>query len=322
VWGGPRDPALYLAGEAGTSAALLESGKNATADSRPSSDINGFGPRIKQARPRKNAKGDTHLSLNGVSFLTESMGETAAETRSRSDVSEFTEASPVRRAVAKQHFGYKQQRSQETFERLLDAAERLIAEGQSFEDVSVAGVCERAGLSVGAFYRRFESKEGLLDCLHDRYTERLFEGQSRSLAPARWEGIGLAAMLERLVEEAFSSTRRDAALIRASEIRAQTDAGFALRERRLHAEYLALFTRLIMQRVESIGHPSPRTAAEFCAYQLRAVLYYFFVTSAFLAPADSSPTALQLSATDERDAARELTSALIAYLQIRASVED
>ncbi|MHB8695169.1 MAG: TetR/AcrR family transcriptional regulator [Solirubrobacteraceae bacterium] len=71
---------------------------------------------------------------------------------------------------------------------MLDAAQQLLNEGQSFESLPVAEVCERAGLSVGAFYRRFESRDGFLSCLHERYVERVSELQAHLLSPSRWEG--------------------------------------------------------------------------------------------------------------------------------------
>ena len=48
----------------------------------------------------------------------------------------------------------QQARSQETLDRILDAAERLVSE-KGFEDTTVADVVARAGSSVGAFYTRF-----------------------------------------------------------------------------------------------------------------------------------------------------------------------
>ena len=51
----------------------------------------------------------------------------------------------------------QQARSQETLNRLLDAAEQLVAE-KGFDDTPVAEVARRAGSSVGAFYSRFREK--------------------------------------------------------------------------------------------------------------------------------------------------------------------
>jgi DNA-binding transcriptional regulator YbjK len=55
----------------------------------------------------------------------------------------------------------RQERSQRTLERLLDAAEAVIGE-KGFADASVGNICTRAGVSVGTFYRRFRDKHALI----------------------------------------------------------------------------------------------------------------------------------------------------------------
>ncbi|MHB8695170.1 MAG: hypothetical protein ACYDHH_28390 [Solirubrobacteraceae bacterium] len=116
-------------------------------------------------------------------------------------------------------------------------------------------------------------------------------------------------MISRVIDEAFEMTRRNVNLVRASEMRAQVDPAFARREQQVHSGYLALMTRLLLQRVEAIGHPNPRRAAAYCAYQVRAVLYYSFVTTAVLGnPLDEGIETGQL--------ARELKDSLLAYLQV------
>jgi AcrR family transcriptional regulator len=208
-------------------------------------------------------------------------------------------------AVPSRHHGYKQYRSLQTFERLLNAAEELVSE-RPFDEVSVNDICARAGHSVGAFYRRFESREGLLHVLHERYTERVMHLQSAALNPARWEGIPLAEMLKLVIEEIVKVTRQNLGLLLATEHLADSDQAIAAREGRIHDEFHAGMTRLILQRVESIRHPRPRTAAAFCAQQLRAALFYRLQLAG----------ALQMSSDEltDREFVTELTLASMAYL--------
>ena len=58
----------------------------------------------------------------------------------------------------------RQARTQESLERVLDAAEALLAD-KRFEDIHVAEIANRADTSVAAFYRRFQDKEALLSNL-------------------------------------------------------------------------------------------------------------------------------------------------------------
>lgn len=64
----------------------------------------------------------------------------------------------------------QQTRSKTTESTLLSAAERMV-EQMPFERLSVSAIAREAGVSVGAFYGRFESKEELLMVLHQRYED-------------------------------------------------------------------------------------------------------------------------------------------------------
>ena len=78
----------------------------------------------------------------------------------------------------------RQARSQETLDRILDAAEALVAE-KGFGDATVADIARRAESSVGAFYARFKDKEGLLYALYERYFEQANATAARSRIPIR-----------------------------------------------------------------------------------------------------------------------------------------
>ena len=62
----------------------------------------------------------------------------------------------------------QQTRSRETLDRILDAAERVLDE-KSFTEATLAEIMERAGVTVGAFYRRFPDKDALLHLLDEQY---------------------------------------------------------------------------------------------------------------------------------------------------------
>ena len=64
-----------------------------------------------------------------------------------------------------------QAHSQETLERLLDAAEELVSE-RGFDNTTVSEIVHRANSSVGAMYARFNDKDSLLVCLHERFCEQ------------------------------------------------------------------------------------------------------------------------------------------------------
>jgi AcrR family transcriptional regulator len=62
----------------------------------------------------------------------------------------------------------QQDRSTASTERMLDAAEELLTE-QGAEALTVEAVISLAQTSMGSFYARFESRQGLIDALHRRF---------------------------------------------------------------------------------------------------------------------------------------------------------
>jgi AcrR family transcriptional regulator len=70
----------------------------------------------------------------------------------------------------------KQARSIATEQKMLDAAEELLHNGDA-QHVTVENVVRLAGSTVGSFYARFGSVEGLFEALHQRYLTSLYESK-------------------------------------------------------------------------------------------------------------------------------------------------
>lgn len=88
-----------------------------------------------------------------------------------------------------------QQRSEITRDRLLQAALHCFAE-QGYDQAGVAEICQRAGVSKGAFYHHFASKQELfLALLGDWLGQLDREMEShRSSAPSAAEGLRAMAL--------------------------------------------------------------------------------------------------------------------------------
>ena len=87
----------------------------------------------------------------------------------------------------------RQSRSQQTLARILASGTSLIAE-QSYDDLTIAEIAERAEISVGGFYSRFENKEALFSTLQNRLAQ---ETQDRLSAARKqdWSATGLYELL-------------------------------------------------------------------------------------------------------------------------------
>ncbi|MFQ5417449.1 MAG: TetR/AcrR family transcriptional regulator, partial [Myxococcota bacterium] len=92
----------------------------------------------------------------------------------------------------------QQARSQQTLDRILDAAEAMVSE-KGFEDSPVSAIVRRAGSSVGAFYARFEDKYALLRALSDRFVLQAMLTADEALGPGRWERSSIPTILHSVI---------------------------------------------------------------------------------------------------------------------------
>jgi len=91
-----------------------------------------------------------------------------------------------------------QPRRLQTLECILAATEDLLGE-KRFEELSMVEIASRAGCAVGTIYKRVSSKEALLPCISERYSDR-FTGQLGDLLVRRdWAGADLRERCHELV---------------------------------------------------------------------------------------------------------------------------
>src|ERR1043165_3432980 len=96
----------------------------------------------------------------------------------------------------------QQRRGQEALDRILDAAEQVLAE-KAFGEATLAEIMERAGVTVGAFYRRYPDKNALLRHLDERFFNEIRDRGELLLDPARWTGAPAKASIEEFASQAI-----------------------------------------------------------------------------------------------------------------------
>ena len=72
------------------------------------------------------------------------------------------------------HAPPRQERSRETLERILTAAEGLLEE-RLFEELTMSAIAHRAGVAVGTIYTRFRRKDEVLPVLFERHDRAVAE---------------------------------------------------------------------------------------------------------------------------------------------------
>ena len=165
----------------------------------------------------------------------------------------------------------RQGRSQQTLERLLQAAEALL-EDKGFDDVSVAEIARRARSSVGSFYARFADKTAALRALHERFCEEAYATADGALAPERWRGATIAEIVSATIAFLVRVHRERRGLFRAVIVQALSDPDFKEREQKLGRYVNEGVCALLHARGDEISHPDPRIAADFAMRQLSATL--------------------------------------------------
>lgn len=155
----------------------------------------------------------------------------------------------------------QQSRSQDTLARILDAAERVMAE-KSFSEATLAEIMNSAGVTVGAFYRRFPDKDALLHHLDDRFFSEVHQLADELLDPARWEGKPLSAIIYKVAEQAVQLYRARRGLLRSLFLRARTDAVIQDTARRVNSHFVERMKVALASHRDDIRHPQPDRAIE------------------------------------------------------------
>jgi AcrR family transcriptional regulator len=160
----------------------------------------------------------------------------------------------------------RQERSRATMERLLNAAEELLAD-RPFDDVSIAEITRRAEASVGAFYARFENKEALLSAIIERYRTDYLDRAARDLSSPDWERLSLDELVHALVRYFVTSYRQYRGMFRTIffGVRSRPE-GFGEELTRSIEAVMELCIELMRIRLADDGLPTSRAKLDFTLY--------------------------------------------------------
>jgi AcrR family transcriptional regulator len=128
--------------------------------------------------------------------------------------------------------------------RLYEAARRLLAR-DDFEQVTVARIAAEAGVSVGAFYERFTSKDSFLGRLIDRQLRGATDSVERELNLRTWGHRSPEDIVRAIVEHIVSTLHGAGAGI----VRTALKRGAS---RPAYLEPLAEYRRMVDQRAVSL----------------------------------------------------------------------
>ncbi|HEU0032776.1 MAG TPA: TetR/AcrR family transcriptional regulator [Kofleriaceae bacterium] len=201
----------------------------------------------------------------------------------------------------------RQERSRDTHDRIVDAAERLLARGRSWTDLTIAELVKEAGTSVGAFYNRFRDKDALLHVLQ---LELYREGEATAVSAQAFAtslDVPLETLVRAFVALAVSAYREQYGLRRALALQMASEP--TLRERAVELSRMTCegLTDALAVRLPGRDRGSLRTIVDVSHRMLYGVLDQNLMFS-------DAPTSLALADATLVD---ELTIAVLAYLERR-----
>ncbi|HEU4564020.1 MAG TPA: TetR/AcrR family transcriptional regulator [Gemmatimonadaceae bacterium] len=165
----------------------------------------------------------------------------------------------------------RQARSRETLDRILDAVEEVMEE-KSFTDATLAEIMDRAGVTIGAFYRRFEDKDSLLHLLDERFWNEMHDFAAEQLDPGRWKGKSIRQILEEWIPVHVALYRSRRGLIRSLFLRSRTDTVIRETASRVNSYFLRRIRVLLLARRDEIHHPDPEYAIDLALLALVGTL--------------------------------------------------
>lgn len=157
----------------------------------------------------------------------------------------------------------RQQRSREVVSGLLEAALKLLAD-RDFAALSIADICAEAGVTAGAFYKRFDSKDLFIEFLQRLIVEEVRRNMATSLDPEKVVALGLRDFLQKSVNATARWYRQYEGFARASLRYAQTHPESWSPLRETGARYTAAIEPIIMRILDRPNDKAVRDAVRFC----------------------------------------------------------
>lgn len=200
----------------------------------------------------------------------------------------------------------QQLRSQQTLDRILDAAESML-ESHRFEDITVADIVRKAKSSVGSFYQRFPNKESLLPALYDRYDKKLRDDFARAYKSFERLPPDLASRVRFVARFVVRRFRNQRWLLQALALHVrQRPETVSAEQRRARTEWHERWCEALLALRDQIEHPNPESAARMAIFMVGATCRDKILFG-------EAPHAASLKASD-RLLVQELTHAMVAYL--------
>ena len=169
----------------------------------------------------------------------------------------------------------KQDRSRASFERVLDAAARLMEE-RGYAGFSLNDVVTRSRASIGSIYGRVSGKDELIRAAQHRVLARLELEQADMYARIRRRALPLPELITALVREMADFLGRNAQTLNAFMARAQADRAVHHFGRRAYQHAQLDFKMLVIERRGELTVADADHAADVCFSLMFSAMSHHF----------------------------------------------
>jgi AcrR family transcriptional regulator len=165
----------------------------------------------------------------------------------------------------------RQERSRDTHQRIVEAAERLLAAGRAWSEISVAELVKEAGTSIGSFYHRFRDKDALLHILQiDLYAQG--EATAASAGALGSNQLPLGVLIRAFVSLAVNAYRQQMGIRRALMVQMTMDLQFRERAQELSRMTCETLTDVLAAHYRTADRERLRLAVDVCHRLVYGVL--------------------------------------------------
>ena len=156
----------------------------------------------------------------------------------------------------------QQARSIESTNRMLDAAESLMREGGP-RAITIEAVIERSETSMGSFYARFESREGLFQALHERFLNFVIEDDLFQQLEGAIAQPDLTSAVHAFISRLYvmQQKHRDASAF--FMIFNNSDSIMREQGSEISRAFAELLHRLVKAHIAEVSHSNLRVASDF-----------------------------------------------------------
>ena len=168
----------------------------------------------------------------------------------------------------------RQTRSQQGLVRMLQAGRELVEASGNLDDLSINDIVERAGTSIGAFYRRFDNKDSFFEVVQDAaMQEGLAHVRETVERDPAWRSNDAGTLADAVISFYVMTFRRNRGLYHASLLRAsQRKANWDAVKSTNHEVLAMIVPRLVSALAKSRGIKAGGDAIQSLEFEVRVTL--------------------------------------------------